>query len=416
MTVGRVSGARGFKFQSYVAKRYLRGAEGKSEGRKFLKLVTYISIGGVALGVMTLILALAIVRGFSEEIQSKVIGFGAHVQVESIRDAPLEQGEVMRQQILAVEGVAEAARVIQEFILLRHSARQIEGVSIWGTEEVPGYIARAIIEGSANLDEGVVVGATLARSLGLKVGDQVTAFSVNTAEISAGSSSPRLDQFKVAGIYETSLANFDELYVFAPYLETQDLLEYLPGEVSRIDVRLEEGQDFSSGADRIDAILDFPAIARPITDVYRSLFAWVNLQESIIPLVLSIIVFVAAINIIGTLLMIILEKSPEMGVMASFGASSKTRMNIFLYLGVYIGLAGVAIGEVLALGIALLQSQYGLIPLPADAYYMDTAPISLSGVDFALVAILTLILCAVSSWIPARYAARISPIRAIRSR
>lgn len=385
-------------------------------------MITYISVGGVALGVATLILALSIVRGFSREIQSKVIGFGAHVQIESIRDAPLDAFEQIRNTVEDVAGVRSVSPVIQEFILLRRSSLDIDGVSIWGTESVPGYIEQNIQEGNVDLSKpeggkpGIVIGSRLARSLGAGIGSYLTAFSVNTAPGISGYSTPRLTQFEVRGLYETSLANFDELYVFVDLAVASSLVEYAPGQVTRLDVRVEDGLDYEIAANRIDEALEFPAIARPITDVYRSLFAWVKLQESIIPLVISTIVFVAAVNIIGTLLMIILEKTAAMGILASFGATARTRRNIFVRLGVYIGVVGVAVGEMVALVLALIQLQFKVVSLPAEAYYMNTAPIALNPVDFVVVAAITLALCAVSSYIPARYAARVEPLRAIQLR
>jgi lipoprotein-releasing system permease protein len=411
-----------FKIESFIARRYLKGAEGRSEGRRFLKLVTFISIGGVAVGVATLILALSIVRGFSQEIRSKVIGFGAHVQIESIRDAPLEDYSEVLAALSTVEGIESIAPVIQEFVLLRRSSTNIEGVSIWGTEEVPGYIANSMSEGAPALGPdsigrpGIVIGKKLSKLISAQVGSTLTAFSVNTGSDASNYSPPRLAQFVVQGIYETSLANFDELYVFVALDRAVMLLDYKPDQVTRIDVRIQDGIDYSAAANLIDEKLEFPAIARPITDVYRSLFSWVKLQESIIPLVISIIVFVASINIIGTLLMIILEKTSEMGVLASLGATAKMRRSIFVHLGLYVGISGVIIGETLAFVFALIQLKFEVIPLPAEAYYMKYAPIELSLVDFVLVAAVTLILCAISSYIPARYAARILPLKAIRSR
>ncbi len=411
-----------FKIESFIARRYLKGAEGKSEGRRFLKLVTFITIGGVVVGVSTLILALSIVRGFSTEIKEKVIGFGAHVQVESIRDAPLEGAAALQETIQSVEGVVSVDAVIQEFVLLRKSESEIEGVSIWGTQELPGYISQSMIAGQSTFqsDEkgrpGVVLGAKLAKSLGAEVGTLVTAFSVTSATTPSAMSRPRLAQFHVAGIYETSLANFDEIYVFVDLARAVTLLDYEEDQVSRLDVRVESGLDYTVAADRIDAQLEFPAIARPITDVYRSLFSWVKLQESIIPLIISIIIFVAAINIIGTLLIIILEKTSEMGVLASFGASASLRKRIFVRLGLYVGVVGVVLGELFAFVIAIIQLEFEVIPLPAEAYYMSAAPIEMSLFDFAWVGVLTILLCVASSYIPARYAAKIEPLKAIRSR
>lgn len=409
-----------FRFETFIASRYLRGAQGTKEGRRFLRLITWICVAGVAVGVAALILALSIVRGFSGEIESKITGFAAHVQVQSIRDEPLDQADdlerLLQQQII----LEEISPVIQEFILLRRTSRDIDGVSIWGTRALPSFIKQSLTAGDGLLitddgTSGLVIGASLARVLGADVGERLTAFSVQ-ADDGGMAQTPSIRQFIVTGIYESSLADFDDLYVFSDLEIARSLLEYGPQEVSRFDVRVSEGVQYVDAADRLDEVLEFPSIARPVTEIYRSLFAWVALQESIIPLIISIIIFVAAVNIIGTLLMIILEKRREMGILASMGATARMRRRIFVRLGFLIGLAGVMIGEMAALMLAWAQLRFGIIPLPADAYYMSTAPIDLGIFDFVLVAAITLALCAVSSWIPAKVAGRLQPIQAIRTR
>ena len=327
-------------FERFIALRYLRGAQGRSEGRRFLRFVTYIAVGGVALGVSALILALSIVRGFSQEIEAKIIGFGAHVQVESFRDAPLNDADVLREHLSSQPSVEHVSPVVQEFILLRRSRRQVDGVSIWGTDVLPDYLKKSLVDGDGDIsaDEfghyGLVVGSALTRTLGLKVGDRVHAFSVRGR---AGfgqnlSSPPRVKQFRVTGIYETSLSNFDELYVFTSVDPARNLLSYTADQVTRFDLSVTPGSDPRRVAESIDADLEFPVMARSIYDVYRSLFAWVRLQESIIPIVIGIIVLVAAFNIIGTLLMVILEKTREVGILSSMGASQNTLKKLFLYL------------------------------------------------------------------------------------
>ena len=403
-----------------MALRYLRGAQGTAGGRRFLRLITWISVAGVAVGVAALILALSIVRGFSREIDNKLTGFAAHVQVQSMQDEPLNHAFDTERLIDSQLFVERVSPVIQEFILIRKSARDIEGVAIWGTRELPTFIQSSLIDGeglvvSRNGSDGLVIGASMARVLGVSVGDRLTVFSVQ-GQHGGMTGSPSAKQLEVTGIYESSLADFDDLYVFADLEVTRALLGYGLDEVTRFDVRVVEGVVFDEAADRLDQILSFPAMARPVTEIYRSLYAWVALQESIIPLIISIIVFVAAVNIVGTLLMIILEKRREMGILAGMGATAQVRKRIFIRLGLLIGLIGVIIGQVTALMLAGVQLRFGIIPLPAEAYYMDTAPIQLGAGDFLIVALLTLVLCAVSSWVPARVAGRLHPIEAIRSR
>lgn len=412
------------RFERFVALRLLRGAQGRDEGRRFLRFVTYVAIGGVAVGVVALLLALSVVRGFSSKIEEKIIGFGAHVQVESYQEAPLKNAPLLQEEIKQIAGITEVSPVIQEFALLRRSARDIDGVAVWGTDAPPAYLRDQLTAGVFSTDvdtsglPGLVIGQALARVLGVSVGDRVTAFSMRRFLSRAGSDlqRPRVQQFRVTGVYETSLSNFDEIYAFTSLEAARRLLEYEPDQVTRFDLTLADVTSARAVAEEIESRFGFPVMARSIYDVYRGLFAWVNLQEQIIPLVIGVIILVGAFNIIGTLLMLILEKTREIGILNSMGASGRSLRRLFLWLGLLIGLVGTGIGEVLALVLAVLQLRYEIIPLPAEAYYMTSAPIELNALDFFLVGLLSLALCTLAAYLPARVAAKVEPIRAIRFR
>lgn len=405
-----------------MALRYLKSAQGRSEGKRFLRFITYVAVGGVAVGVAALLLALSVVRGFSHEIQAKIIGFGAHVQVESYQEAPLDDAPLLGRELADLPGVRAVAPVVQEFALLRRSAGEIDGVAVWGTEAPPSYLADQVVEGAFSFAPdtsgmpGMVVGRSLARLLGVSIGDRVTAFSMRRFLRSESASRPKVKQFYVAGIYETSLSNFDEIYAFTDLAAARELLEYAPDQVTRFDLTLSDVSEAPATALLIEERFGFPVMSRSIFDIYRGLFAWVNLQESIIPLVVGVIVLVGAFNIIGTLLMMMLEKTREIGILESMGASARSLRRLFLWLGLLIGLVGTGIGQALALVLAFLQLKFAIIPLPAEAYYMTTAPIVLNPLDFVIVGVLTLLLCLLAAYVPARVAARIEPIRAIRFR
>lgn len=411
-------------FERYVAWRYLRGAEGRAEGRGFLRFVILAAVGGVAVGVAALLLALSIARGFSGEIERKIVGFGAHVQVENAyREDPLVQAGALRRTLEEMPAVTGVATVVERFGLLRHSAREIDGVAFWGTDALPAFLGERLVSGTASLAPdsagrpGVLVGQQLARRLRLSEGDVVTAFSMPDQDAGrALSAQPLVKQFHVAGVYETSLGNFDDLYVFAALGEVRSFLGFADDEVTRFDVTLRDPEQATAVAEALDESLGFPATATSIYRAYSGLFAWVRLQESITPMVIAVIIFVAAFNIISALLMLMLEKTREIGVMGSLGASARSVRHLFLWLGLLIGAAGAAIGEVLALGLALLQIRYEIIPLPAEAYYMTSAPVELHALDFVLVGALALVLSALAAYVPARVAARIEPVRAIRFR
>ena len=225
---------------------------------------------------------------------------------------------------------------------------------------------------------------------------------------------PRFRQFEITGVYETALADFDETYVFTDIDVARQLLDYGPEEVTRFDLMLQDVTTAESIALTLEETLGLGILARSIFEIYRGLFAWVDLQEAIIPLVISVLILVAAFNVMGALLMIVLEKTREIGILASMGTSRQDIQKLYLHLGFFVGGLGTAIGLVLAWGLGMLQLHYGIVGLPAEAYYMTTAPVAMYVSDFAIVAMVSLLLCLGASYFPARVASRILPLQVIR--
>lgn len=411
-----------FHFEPFVAWRYLRGVQGQAEGRDFLRFITYVAVGGVAVGVAALLLSLAIVRGFSQEIQSKIIGFGSHIQVSSyLQDGALSDAPQLEEQLREYEQVEDVAAVVEKFVLLRRAATRIDGVALVGVDAPPAFMTGRIVQGAFQLEPegtgppGLVLGAQLAQRLDIEVGDTVTAFSLQqSAESGRAPVQPRLKQFRVTGIYEVALANIDDLYAFTGLRTARELVGMPTTHVTRFDLTVRRLNQIDSTAARIEREVGYPVTAQTVYERQRGLFAWINLQQNIIPLVIGVIVLVAAFNIIGILLMMILEKTREIGVLGSIGASGRQLRRLFLTLGALIGGVGITIGEVLALALGYLQIRFDIIPLPAESYYMSSAPVSLHPFDFVLVAIVTFVLCLASAYIPARVASRIEPVQAIR--
>ena len=417
----------GTRYERFMALRYLSGPEGRTEGRSFLRFVIYVAIGGVALGVAALLLSLAIVRGFSQEITKKIVGFGAHVQVQSyFQDRPLTDATSLRETVATTEGVSKVSSRVESVVLLRKSEQSIDGIRLLGTNDQPNYLRQHLKTGSLGTERShrehppLVVGATLADRLGLNVGQVVTAFSFREDE--GGTTDlqiqrPRVKQLVVTGVYETSLANIDDNFGFTTLSAARRLSGMSSNAISRLDVTVKDFNRADSIASRIETRVDAPAArARSIQQIqpFASLFAWVDLQQSIIPLVIGVIVLVGAFNIIGALLMMILEKTREIGILQSLGTSQQAIKRVFLSLGLLIGTLGTSLGAGLALTLAAAQKQFELIPLPAEAYYMTTAPIELNPLDYVVVSVVTLILCGLAAYVPARVAARVEPVQAIR--
>lgn len=413
-------------FERTVAFRYLLGVRGRNRGERFLRFVIVVAISGVMVGTAALLVALAIVRGFSLEIEEKVVGFGQHVQVESYTGDPLRGADSLSMRLAGFEGVERVTPAIIEFALLRAKGEQgpaeIDGVLLWGTPpDGQPFVASNIVGGefSFALDSlghpGLVLGDDLARRLGVQEGSLLTAFSTRALRTGSPTGSrPKVRQFRVRGVYDTGLADFDARFAYLDFQEAQGFFEYGLNEVGRFDIVLEDIEQSPSLAETISREVGPPIFARSIYDIFRHLFAWVNLQQGIIPIVISVLVLVAAFNIIGTLLMMILDKTREIGILLGMGASRKAIRGLFVWLGFFIGVVGSVLGAVFALGFSWIQLEFGVIPLPPDAYYIDTAPIQLHALDFVVVPVVAILMCTLAAYLPARAAARIEPIRSIR--
>lgn len=412
-------------FEQTVALRYLRGASGRDSRRGFLRFVVVAAIGGVAVGTGALLLAMMIVRGFSREIEAKIVGFGQHVQVESVLGDPLTDSDALTERLAAVPGVTRAEPAVIDFALLRGRREtgrpSVDGVLLWGTSESgQPFVAGNTPEGrfsfgpDARGRPGLVLGRHLAERLGLAVGDPVTAFSTRGLGQGQVQSRPRVKVFHVSGLFETGLGDFDDRFAYTGIDPVRALFGYAPGQTTRVDLTLADRQQARATSQAITDAFGPPVLARPIDDVYRGLFAWVALQQSIVPLVISILVLVAAFNIVGALLMVVIEKSREIGTVLAMGASRRSVRRLFVLLGLLIGTAGAALGAGLAVTFGALQARFQFLSLPADAYFLDSAPIEIRLFDVGWTVAAAIALCTLAAYLPARAASRIEPIRTIR--
>lgn len=400
------------KLEWFIALRYFRSAEGQREGRGFVRFITYVAVGGVAVGVAALILALGIVRGFSQEIEGKLMDVGAHLQIVSFMDEPLEEAEELRATLEGYDEIASIRAVAENVVIARAGPTAIEGLVLIGTDTLPTGLLRGADPPA--LSDAVLVSSTIADRFGMSAGDRLTLFALDRTEGQGTNLRPRVKQFEVADTYATSLDFVDDTFLFIGLDAARSFFEYDADSVSRFEVMLHDVSDIPRMAEELDNALSFPAAVQTIYQQYSGLFAWINLQQNIIPLVISIIVIVAAFNIVGTLLMLMLEKTREIGVLMSLGLSAKSVRQVFMALGAAIGGVGSALGAALAVGAGWVQQTYGIIPLPAEAYYMDTAPMALAATDVALVMSVAFGLCILAAYVPARVASGIDPVRVIR--
>ncbi len=401
-------------YELFIVKRYFQS---KRKGG-FISFITIIGIVGVMLGVAALLIALTILGGFEKEIKEKLIGFSAHIQVVGFQNQPLPDYEdAMLRLRTEIPGIKAVSPVVTRESIIRAKGKT-EGILLKGIDEATDVTStrRHIVDGKFDVGSlfgppKLVIGKKLARKLNLAVGDRAILFGIGGNLKSVGS--PLVRQFEVAGIYETGMAEYDDIYVYTSLPAAQNLLQ-LQGRVTGFDLLVNDLGEASAIADRIQELLGYPYYARTVFQLYRNLFTWIDLQKKPTPIILGLIIIVATANIIGTLLMVVMEKTSEIGILKSMGATSGGIRKIFVAEGLLIGLAGTILGNGRAYGLSWLQLHEKILSLPEQIYFMSSVPILFRLENFIAVSTISLALCLLATLIPSTLASRLKPIAAIR--
>jgi lipoprotein-releasing system permease protein len=398
----------------FIAKRYIE----YHRKNGFLSFITFIAILGVTLGTAALIITLSILEGFEREIKEKVISFTSHIEVRGYQNEPLGNSAGSIEMIeKEVPGIASITPFAARECLIR-SKTEIDGVFIKGIENEEEMLIskRYLMEGEFSPEDensipGIVIGERLAVRLNCSVGDTLILFAMPGEHSVTGQ--PIVKKFKLTGVYESGMAEFDDIYAYAALDQTQNLLG-LGSKVSGYEVYVKNISEAEYIAEKIQKLLGYPHTAKTVFRLYRNLFSWVELQQKMSPVMLGLIIVVATINIIGTLLMFVLEKTRAIGILKAIGADRKLIRRIFLLQGFFIAFAGIALGNILAFALCWLQKNPHLISIPSDIYYMDTVPISMGVDNFIIVSAIALLLCMATTMIPTQLAAKLDAVTALR--
>ena len=289
-------------------------------------------------------------------------------------------------------------------------------IGINKNSKVPGVI-KNIVEGSFDISDSttknIVIGKRLADKLYLKLNDRVTVFSLNKDEIPSPQNLPNIQKFKIAGIFESGMSKFDDAYAYISLKEAQELFG-IGNNITGYDIKLSDISKIDSLTYYLADHMRYPHHVRNIFQIYRNIFTWIELQKEPIPIVLALIIIVAVFNIIGTLLMIVLEKTNEVGILKSIGATRKQVVTIFLFEGIFLGIVGIVAGNVLAYALMKIQLEFNIITLPSSVYFMSKVPLLILPDSFLLISIVTILLCILASTVPSFIASKIKPISALR--
>lgn len=375
-----------------------------------------MAVLGVAIGSAGLLISLSVVHGFKSVIETKILGFGTHISVETFASMPIYRADTLVTWLQQVPDIESIQPVVYGQGMVQ-SGQQVEGSFVKGVPAEQGDLSdirQYIVQGSYDLQadsagiHGLIMGSRLARNLDARVNDPVFIYAIKG--IPSASNLPQIQKFRLTGIYQTGIEQFDDVLVLIPLDQSRRLFGMQDPAASQIDIRVSSVSKIREVDRFLDEFIDFPYVNISLFTRYNNIFAWVNLQEQTIPLVIAVMIIVAAFNLIGTVLMMVLERVRDIGALKTLGCTDSQIRNIFIIEGMLVGAIGLIIGIIISLLFIYLQSAYGIIPLSEENYYMNTAPVDPYISDFVLVSIVTLFLCFIASWIPARVASRLNPI------
>lgn len=401
-------------FELFIARRYLTARRKQA----FISVITFVSILGVTIGVMALVIALSLITGFQEDVQGKILGVTSHLMVSDLSGEGLKDYQELSARIKKLPEVESVTPVIYNTVLITGPARNagalLKGLNFGEEIQVSSWLkklASGVLPLDSHQDE-IVLGKDLAAALGVSVGDTVNVL-LPSGRLTPMGLLPRTKSFKVCGIFDSGLYEFDSSTALIS-LELAQKLFNLPARVSYLQVRIKDIFRADKVAEKIQLISNPGIYVTTWMELNRSLFSALKLEKTLLFLTITLIVVVAALNIIASLVLMVMEKTRDIGVLMALGATSQHIRKIFFLQGAIIGIVGTTLGLILGLVWCWLANTFKLIKVPVDIYQISYVPFHPKLLDLALIVLVTLTITFISTLFPSRRAARIDPVIALK--
>jgi lipoprotein-releasing system permease protein len=410
-------------YEMFIGLRYLKAKRKQT----FVSLITLISIAGVMVGVTALIVVIAVMNGFKEDLRDKILGVTSHVVISRF-DGNISQYQEVRAKVEEVSGVNAATPFIYTQVMIS-SRKAISGAVLRGIEpktaskviNLPKNLRAGSLEEleAENKPEGmrstpgIILGNELARNIGASRGEPVTVISP-LGRLTPLGRVPRSQTFRVAGIFDSGMYEYDSTIAYVSLWAAQRFLG-IGDRVTGIEGRVDDIYEADRVARAIGKALGgYPYWSRDWMRMNKNLFSALKLEKIVMFIILTLIILVAAFNIVGTLIMVVIEKTRDIAILKSMGATRRSIMKIFLIEGAVIGLVGTLLGLLGGYTLCTLLATYKFIELPSDVYYISTLPVKMNPLDVALIALAAIVITLAASVYPAWQASRFDPAEAIR--
>ena len=418
-------------FELFISLRHLKS----KRAQKFISLNTWISIGGVALGVMALIVVIAVMSGFGKDLRDKILGTNSHIVVTNITRSGTDDFESVLKKVMQSDGVKAAAPFILNQVMLTFGSKS-SGVVVRGVdperEAMVSDLEKNLIQGEIGMlkrhkknkagpgHDNIILGKELSQKLGVQVGGAISMVSP-ASRLTPMGLIPKIKLFRVVGLFESGMFEYDSSLAFISVQSAQRFFA-MKGKVSGIEIRVEDIDRADQIAEILQENLGFPYYVRDWMRMNKNLFSALRLEKIVMFIILILIILVAAFNIVSTLFMVVMEKTKEIAILKSMGASRTSIMKIFSFQGLIIGLLGTLVGCVGGFTIVpnlneivgFIENLFGITAFPSDVYYLDKLPSEIQYMDSFLIVVFSIAICFVASLYPAWRASRIDPVDGLR--
>lgn len=418
-------------YEFFIGLRYLKA----KRKHIFISVNTWISIAGIFLGVAALIVVLAVMTGFETELRNKILGINSHIVLMEYTGG-MKQHERVMKEVTRIPGVVAATPFIYTQAMIK-SGDRVTGTVVRGVDAATALTVITLgkmkagdfsgvageLRGKGNNAApypGIIVGQELARTLGVHISDPVDVLLPMGIATPMGMV-PKIKTFRVAGIFESGSYEYDSTLVLVSLGECRKFLN-MSDEVTGLEIKVDDIYRAADIAKAIEIKLGFPFWARHWMEMNKNLFSALKLEKRVMFIILSLIVLVAAFNIITTLIMTVMEKSRDIAILKSMGATSGGIMKIFLVQGMVIGAIGTTLGCLAGVAIALnietvtqfVEKLFGFKVLPPDVYYLSELPAQVNYTDIFLIIVVAMVLCFCAAIYPSWRASRLEPAEVLR--
>ncbi len=411
-------------FELSLALRYMRSKRKRSA----VSILTWLSVGGVAIGVMALMVVLSVMNGFDNDLKTKIVGLNAHILIMPHLQQPFDDYAKVVERVKTLPHVIAVGPYVDGQALAKSTERSL-GIAVWGVDpdspqaiaDLDKYLfeAKAVdlkpeMAGKNGRPERIFLGRELARRMGVGLGDDLILFLPILQQTPLGMM-PTSKKFQIVGIFSTGMYDYDASFAYVALDQAKAMYNLGEG-ATGVAVKVDDVDRAPEVARRIREELKGRYQVQDWLQMNRNLFVALETEKMVMAVILSLIVLVAALNIVNPLTMVVIEKTKEIGILKAMGAADRSIASIFIMQGLFIGVLGTILGAALGFGICEIIKQVP-IPMPGggSVYYIDRLPVMVDPVlSYVLIPLGSILLCFVATLFPARQAAKLEPVEAIR--